>query len=86
MDVGALADHVAMVALARGQTEAACKPMRSIANLFNEACPVTFKANTMTDGDLAYLKALYVASPTATANVQRTEIARRMGQMLDDAQ
>lgn len=86
MEIGEVADHVAMLALAQGQTQTECKPMPSIINLFNDTCPEPFRAKAMTDSDLAYLKALYSTSETLQANGQKAQIAREMAKILKEGQ
>ena len=74
-DWGALADYVAMVALAQLDPEAETARYPTILNLFAERSTV----RALTDWDVAYLSGLYRAEPdAATVAYHEGEIARRM--------
>lgn len=79
-DWGALADYVAMVALAQLDAEAETASYPTILNLFAEGATV----RGLTEWDVAYLRGLYSAEPDA-ASVARHEgeIARRMNRDLN---
>lgn len=83
MQIGPLADYVAMMALSQTEPARTCKALDSIANLMSPDCPAERKPTMITDTDLAYLKGVYWMSPTAFASGQRGQIAFRMKQVLD---
>ncbi|HET9231134.1 MAG TPA: hypothetical protein VFO00_07585 [Vitreimonas sp.] len=75
--VGALADYVAMVALAQINPEAETAGAPTILNLFNGA--VSAKPTALTSWDLAYLRGLYASSDTPrNTRQQEGQIVRRM--------
>jgi hypothetical protein len=67
-----------MLALAQTQALDACKELPSITNLMSPRCDASRMSNTITDNDIAYLRALYRMNPELTLDVQRGEIAGRM--------
>jgi hypothetical protein len=72
---GALADYVAMVALAQLQPTAKTARLDTIMNLFADDTP----PSAMTEWDAAYLKGLYTVRPDSkNARAQGREIARSM--------
>lgn len=80
-DWGALADYVAMVALAQLDAEADTSNYPTILNLFAERSTV----RAFTDWDVAYLRGLYSATPNAaTVGRHEGEIARRMNRDLNE--
>ncbi len=60
-EVGTLADYIAMLALSQTSSLDSCQALPSISNLLAKDC-ATVPAR-ITDGDLAYLRALYKGSP-----------------------
>ena len=58
LKLGAIADYVAMLALSQTDAFETCQPLASVANLMAPDCDAR-KAESLTDADLAYLKALY---------------------------
>lgn len=85
VELTALADHIAMLALAQTTVQAACKPMPSITNLFDKSCPAELRAEALTDNDLAYLKALYTTEPTLPPAALQGSIAKKMASILRKA-
>ena len=59
IEIGAVADDVAMLALAQAKISDTCRTMPSISNLFAPDCDDGRKAKVLTPYDLAYLTALY---------------------------
>jgi hypothetical protein len=80
-EVGTLADYIAMLALSQIQPPDSCQDLPSILNLLLSSCSRTARA--LTSGDIAYLQALYKMTPTATFQVQRSEMMYQMGQSLE---
>jgi hypothetical protein len=78
-EIGALADTIAMLALAQVKTQDACQPLDSILNLLATGCP---RPTALTANDIGYLTALYKMSPESTIQVQRNEMAYQMQQTL----
>lgn len=79
-EVGSLADYAAMLALSQPSSLDSCQEMASISNLLVAGC--TSAAEHITDGDLAYLRALYKMSNTAMLGVQRGEMRYQMEKAL----
>jgi len=82
-EMGALADHIAMVALAQIPAPENCRPLPSIVNLLAKDCAAG-PANALTASDLGYLRGLYKISAARTLGVQESEIAYRMEQGLKE--
>jgi hypothetical protein len=76
--VGALADYVAMLALAQTQSFETCAPVASITNLLSPACNTDVKASEITDNDLAYLHGLYSIDPHGSFAHQQGDIVIQM--------
>ncbi|MGE0740713.1 MAG: hypothetical protein AB7O98_05160 [Hyphomonadaceae bacterium] len=75
----ALADYIAMVALAQIDAGADTSGYPTVMNLFADGQARTQAANGMTDWDTAYLDGLYSSTRTAaTPGQQEREITRRM--------
>jgi hypothetical protein len=77
-DFGALADYLAMVALAQVDADANTAGLSTILNLFSDET----SPRELTDWDIAYLRGLYSAEATVSARRQAGDIARTMGQDL----
>jgi hypothetical protein len=56
-DIGGLADYIAMLALSQPASLDSCQALPSISNLLAPGCASV--PDRITDGDLAYLRALY---------------------------
>jgi len=79
-EIGALADYIAMLALAQVKTQDTCQPLDSILNLLADGCP---RPAALTANDIGYLTALYKMSPESSIQVQRNEMAYQMQHALD---
>jgi hypothetical protein len=76
--IGPIADHVAMLALARGTHLAGCSELPSILDFMNPDCHVKTELTEMTVYDAAYLRGLYSINPEEYLAAQRGEIGSRM--------
>jgi hypothetical protein len=76
----AIADYVAMAALAQLNPHADMSSFPSILNLFNSASQPPPTA--MTEWDAAFLQGLYRTRRDAAARQQRSDIARRMAEQI----
>jgi hypothetical protein len=76
----AIEDYIALLALAQINSLDSCQGLPSISNLLVRDCAGA--AKSITDADLAYLKALYAADATALPEMLKQEIARRMEQAM----
>jgi hypothetical protein len=81
-ELGAVADYVAMLALSQTQNFDSCKPIPSITNLISPACDADLKPKSITDIDLAYLKAVYRMDPGANFQQQQNAIAASISKSL----
>jgi hypothetical protein len=82
--IGALADYIAMLALAQITLPDGCQQLPSVLNMLAAGCAQ--KTDALTDNDIAYLKGLYKMGPDLFAKVQKGEIAYQMQQSLDGKQ
>jgi len=83
LQIGALADYIAMLALSQTQTFESCLPLTSIANLMTADCEG--KVQSLSETDLAYLKALYDIDPDVLGTFQTGEVSREMRDNLRQA-
>ena len=79
-EIGTLADYIAMLALADPGNLDSCADFPTILNLLVPGC--TRVTNNLTEGDLAYLKALYKMTPANTLQAQRGEMRYQMQEAL----
>jgi hypothetical protein len=75
--IGAIADYVAVMALSKPRLLDGCGELPSIFDLMASACK-TEKADSITAGDVAYLRALYKIMPEQTLGLQQSAIANIM--------
>ena len=79
--LAALADDVAMLALAQTAAFDVCQPVVSIANL-TAPCDAVLKTDALSNSDQAYLHALYAIDPNDSLVQQRSKIAYEMKKSL----
>ena len=77
-EIGPVADYVAMLALSQARSLDACGPLPSILDLMADDCPSRPAPRALTDGDLAFLKALYAADLSTPETNARAKIAHEM--------
>ena len=82
LQIGSLADYVAMEALAQTQAADNCRAMPTVTNLALAGCSIPNKATALTDTDIAYLRALYRVQPDAKLNMQEHQISHDMEKSL----
>jgi hypothetical protein len=75
-EVGSLADYIAMLALSQPASLNSCLELPSISNMLAPGCASV--SNRITDGDLAYLRALYKMPDGTGLGIQQDEIMSRM--------
>lgn len=80
MEIGALADYIAVLALSQPASLDSCGELPSIINLFSAACGSAVK--TITDGDLAYLRGLYKMQLDGSLQAQRGQVRYQMERAL----
>lgn len=78
LPLGALADYLAMVALAQIDSETDTSEFPTILNVFNGIVGGTPAFSALTDWDLAYLRGLYTVQRTSTAQSQQEDIVHSM--------
>jgi hypothetical protein len=81
VNLAAMADYIAMLALAQTASFETCQPMPSITNLLSPGCGLT--TAKASDSDMAYLQALYATEPRASLIEQRGDIALAMKKRLE---
>jgi hypothetical protein len=77
--IGAISDYIAVMALTKPRLQDACGKLPSIFDLMASACK-TEKADSITAGDVAYLRALYKIYPEQNLGLQQSAIANIMMQ------
>ena len=66
-EIGPLSDYVTMLALSQPQSLDGCNDFSSILDRMSTGCAARGTPETLTTGDIAYLKALYAADITTSA-------------------
>lgn len=77
--IGSLSDYIGMLSLSQIQLIDGCGPLPSILDLMAAACNFD-KSESITGGDIAYLKALYAINPRKELAMQRSAIEDLMKQ------
>ncbi len=75
--IGPLADYIAMISLSLVQSPDHCDPLPSILDLMSSSCGARERPTTVTAGDLAFLRALYLLDPNLRS-LSRDEIEVHM--------
>jgi hypothetical protein len=75
--IGAVSDYIAVLALTKPRLLDGCGKLPSIFDLMASACK-TEKADSITSGDVAYLRALYKIYPEQNLGLQQSAIANIM--------
>ena len=83
-EIGTVADYIALLALSQMPAPDHCQALPTILNLLASGCDAPPKA--LTSVDLAYLRALYKATPTANFRGQRSEMIYQMKRSLEARQ
>ena len=84
-EIGPIADYIAMLALSQAQSLDNCGKLPSILDLMSPACASRPRPQTLTESDMAFLKALY-ASDISAAGDARSRIADAMAKDLGPVQ
>jgi hypothetical protein len=74
-EIGTLADHIAMLALAQPAPEQACPALPSILDMTNATCRKDAPIKALTAADTGYLRGLYRIDPGATLRTVKDGIA-----------
>lgn len=82
LEIGSLADDIAVMALAQPQSFDACLTPPSITNLMTAGC--ADKPKAITPLDLAYLRGLYRTTTNASFASQKAQVVDRMTKALAD--
>lgn len=83
MNLGTLADHFALLALAQGRDTDKCKPVQTIANLMRSDCAPDHQAQELTVGDMALLTGLYATPDDRMQRLQKIRIIGNMTRTLE---
>jgi hypothetical protein len=81
-EIGTLADHIAMLALAQPAEDEACADLPSILDMTSAKCHKDAPAKTMTAADTGFLRGLYQADPGASLRTQKDSIVFRVKESL----
>jgi hypothetical protein len=73
--IGAVADYIAVLALAKWQSVEKCNAMPTILNLMADGCEADMIPDNATPADLGLLKGLYSAGDRVSGSQQRMQIA-----------
>ena len=84
-EIGPVSDYIAMLALSQMRSLDACGELPSILDLMASDCPARPKPQALTDGDLAFLKALYASDITLSGARGQDRIEHGMVKALDGA-
>jgi hypothetical protein len=76
--IDAVADYIAVLALAKWQGLERCNAVPTILNLMAEGCDPTTAPDAMTEADVGLLTGLYAVDPRETGSQQRMSMASRM--------
>jgi len=76
--IAAIADYVAMLALAQTDKFDECRVLPSISNLFAADCAADRKSQVLTNIDLAYLRGLYQMNPRVGPHAQNSGLVFQM--------
>ena len=79
----AIADYIAMFVLSQTKSFDSCDALPTIANLMSQSCDAQWKTDALTEGDIAYLHALYKMQPGGNLHSQQNDIARGMARDLE---
>ena len=74
LPIGAVADHVAALALSKPSRRRGCSPLPSITDALDPACPDSAGLETLTDYDEAFLKGLYATDPEEYPSLEQGSI------------
>ena len=75
-EIGGLADYIAMLVLSQPASLDSCQDLPSISNMLAPGCATV--PNRITDGDLAYLRALYSTVDGSAMSTQRNYMRGQM--------
>jgi hypothetical protein len=78
----AVADYIAMLALTRAGLDG-CNALPSIIDLLSADCGSRAKPGSITEADVAYLKALYASNLELKLNFELGEVQQRMAQSIE---
>src|SRR5438477_2310256 len=73
-EMGTLADHVAMLALAQPVTEDVCPGLPSVLDITNSSCRKDAPVKALTQADIGYLRGLYQTDPGTALRSQKDGI------------
>lgn len=79
-EMGSLADYITMMALSQPASLDSCRQLPSVSNMLAKGCASV--TSRITDGDLAYLQALYRLLSGQSMSVQRDEMRFEMKKTL----
>jgi hypothetical protein len=85
LQIGALADYLAMLALSQTENFTPCEQLPSISSLMTPDCGISGLANTLTATDVAYLKGVYTMDSGGSPIAQRSGIASEVEKSLTSA-
>ena len=74
LPIGAVADHIAALALSKPARQHGCSPLPSIMDSLDPACPASAGLETLTAYDEAFLKGLYATDPEEYPSLEQGSI------------
>ena len=84
LEMGALADYLAMVALAQTENFTPCEQLPSISSLMTPDCATSGLAKAVTTTDIAYLSGLYRMDAGSNPIIERGSIANEVKKSLTE--
>jgi len=85
-ELGPIANLIAMQVLAQTQPPESCGQLPSILDLLAPGCTVRARPRSLTETDVAFLRALYSINLTSVRSVATHQLGYRMGHLLLEAQ
>ena len=79
-----ITDYIALLTLTRTTSLDVCNELPSILDLLSSGCGQRAKPTSITDADIAYLKALYSSDMQSLLNLQKGEMHDRMLKQMSD--
>jgi hypothetical protein len=77
-EIGPIADYVSLLALSQSRSLDGCDALPSILDLLSTKCDGRSPPDSLTDSDIAYLKALYQTNLETELKVEKSQIADTM--------
>ena len=78
VEIGPVSDYIAMLALTQSRSLDACNPLPSILDRWASDCQGREAPASLTDGDIAFLEALYASDLSTSVDAGRYRVVKGM--------